>query len=370
MRKQEGTQQHQDMVEMGDGHGIVGSGGHIRRSNRSSASQYKRVGGAGGSLAGEGPRGNPVGPTSRFDSSLKLLTKKFIELMNSTDGKGLDLNAAVREMGVQKRRIYDITNVLEGIGMLVKSGQSDIRYGPDIGTSYHPRPVDGEGVPGGVQSHTGTAAVHDDSFDEGSLAYQIECLTAMSEKLRVQEERLQETMKELVSHDVNTMRLYVTDADVSFLPTVHAGDQILTILAPHGTSIEVNDGDDNNKVVHVSSEKDELEIYSISGRQAQAGDAPHELQPSLSPFMRNPDLIGWSGDDLPLMPPSSNGKEGGIHAAQFLLSEQSPPRLGVQASPERLFSNVVDDEMDGLVDLEKGDRIHHQVIDTRHSPRV
>ncbi|WPT12626.1 Transcription factor E2FB [Picochlorum sp. SENEW3] len=368
MKNQEGTQQHQDIVEMGNGNGIVGSGGHVRRSNRSSASQYKRVGGTGGSLAGEGPRGNPVGPTSRFDSSLKLLTKKFIELMNSTDGKGLDLNAAVREMGVQKRRIYDITNVLEGIGMLVKSGQSDIRYSSDIGASYHPSPVNGEGVPGGVQ-YRGTT-VHDDYIDEGSLEYQIECLTAMSQKLRVQEEGLQEAMKELVSHDVNTMRLYVTDADVSFLPTVHAGDQILTILAPHGTSIEVNDGDDNNKVVHVSSEKDELEIYSISGRQAQAGDASHELQPSLSPFMRNPDLIGWSGDDIPLMPPSSNGKEGGIHAAQFLLSEQSPPRTrpGVQASsPERLF---VDDEMDGLVDFEKGDRSQHQVIDTRHSPRV
>eukprot|EP00889_Picochlorum_renovo_P007212 jgi/Picre1/34242/NNA_001716.t1 len=304
-KNQEGTQQHQDMVEMGNGHGIVGSGGHVRRSNRSSASQYKRVGGTGGSLAGEGPRGNPMGVGPEWGGSRD---------------------------GVQKRRIYDITNVLEGIGMLVKSGQSDIRYSSDIGASYHPSPVDGEGVPGGVQ-YRGTT-VHDDYIDEGSLEYQIECLTAMSEKLRVQEEGLQEAMKELVSHDVNTMRLYVTDADV----------------------------------VHVSSEKDELEIYSISGRQAQAGDASHELQPSLSPFMRNPDLIGWSGDDIPLMPPSSNGKEGGIHAAQFLLSEQSPPHPGVQASsPERLF---VDDEMDGLVDFEKADRSQHQVIDTRHSPRV
>lgn len=348
-KNQEGTQQHQDTVEMGDATDAIGSEVQIRRSNRSSASQYKRTSGVGGSWAGEGARGNSVGPTSRFDSSLKLLTKKFIGLMNSTVGQGLDLNAAVREMGVQKRRIYDITNVLEGIGMLVKSGQSDIRYSGDIGVSYYPSAEEGEGD--GAESD-------DDGIDQESLLYQIECLTRMSKKLDVQEESLQGAMKELVSHDVNTMRLYVTDADVSFLPTVCAGDQILTILAPHGTSIEVNDGD-NNKVVHVSSEKDELEIYSIAGRQAVAGGAPQEMQPSLSPLMMDPDAIGWNESG---MHPSMNGKEGGIHAAQFLLSEQSPPHPGVQASPERLY---VDDQM---VEFDRGDRHHLQMIG--HPPRV
>lgn len=348
-KNQEGTQEQGDMVGMGD---IETSEVHIRRSNRSSASQYKRMGGGRGPVAGDGTlRGNPVGPTSRFDSSLKLLTKKFIELLNSTHGKGLDLNSAVRVMGVQKRRIYDITNVLEGIGMLVKSGQSDIRYSRDIGAAYHPSSEQEEAVP--------DSADHSDE-DEGLLAYQIECLTAMSDKLRLQEEKLQEMMKELVSHDVNTMRLYVTDADVSFLPMVNAGDQILTILAPHGTSIEVDDGNDN-KVVHVSSERDELEIYTISGRQA--GHSNFEQEVSLSPLMKNPDLIGWSADDM--LPAE---KEGGIHAAQFLLSEQSPPHPGMQASHDVLFGDHQTSGMDF------GD---HRMMSTntnnhnnRHSSRV
>ena len=43
-----------------------------------------------------------------------MLTKKFIQLIKSAPNLTIDLNEAVRELNVQKRRIYDITNVLEG----------------------------------------------------------------------------------------------------------------------------------------------------------------------------------------------------------------------------------------------------------------
>jgi hypothetical protein len=42
------------------------------------------------------------------------------------------LNDAVLELKVQKRRIYDITNVLEGIGLICKERKNNIRWnGPD-----------------------------------------------------------------------------------------------------------------------------------------------------------------------------------------------------------------------------------------------
>lgn len=40
----------------------------------------------------------------------------------------LDLNWAVSTLDVQKRRIYDITNVLEGIGLIGKEGKNHIRW--------------------------------------------------------------------------------------------------------------------------------------------------------------------------------------------------------------------------------------------------
>jgi E2F/DP family winged-helix DNA-binding domain len=46
---------------------------------------------------------------SRYDSSLGKLTKQFVEILRSTTDNSLDLNRAASELGVQKRRIYDIT---------------------------------------------------------------------------------------------------------------------------------------------------------------------------------------------------------------------------------------------------------------------
>jgi hypothetical protein len=46
---------------------------------------------------------------SRYDSSLGLLTKKFVSILRASPDNSLDLNRAASELGVQKRRIYDIT---------------------------------------------------------------------------------------------------------------------------------------------------------------------------------------------------------------------------------------------------------------------
>ena len=40
----------------------------------------------------------------------------------------MDLNEAVKSLNVQKRRIYDITNVLEGIGLIAKERKNNIRW--------------------------------------------------------------------------------------------------------------------------------------------------------------------------------------------------------------------------------------------------
>ena len=40
----------------------------------------------------------------------------------------LNLNEAAEMLGVQKRRLYDITNVLEGIQLIEKMGKNSIRW--------------------------------------------------------------------------------------------------------------------------------------------------------------------------------------------------------------------------------------------------
>ena len=63
------------------------------------------------SQATSGRAGTPssVSHPSRYDSSLGLLTKKFVQILKASPDNSLDLNRAASELGVQKRRIYDIT---------------------------------------------------------------------------------------------------------------------------------------------------------------------------------------------------------------------------------------------------------------------
>ena len=75
-----------------------------------------------GSSAKRTPEGN------RADTSLGILTKKFVDLLQESPDGVVDLNDASAKLAVQKRRIYDITNVLEGIGILEKKSKNNIQW--------------------------------------------------------------------------------------------------------------------------------------------------------------------------------------------------------------------------------------------------
>ncbi|NWX28441.1 E2F2 factor, partial [Notiomystis cincta] len=68
------------------------------------------------------------GEKTRYDTSLGLLTKKFIRLLNESPDGVVDLNHAAEVLEVQKRRIYDITNVLEGIQLIRKKSKNHIQW--------------------------------------------------------------------------------------------------------------------------------------------------------------------------------------------------------------------------------------------------
>ncbi|XP_060041366.1 transcription factor E2F4 isoform X2 [Erinaceus europaeus] len=71
----------------------------------------------------------PPGTPSRHEKSLGLLTTKFVSLLQEAKDGVLDLKLAADTLAVrQKRRIYDITNVLEGIGLIEKKSKNSIQW--------------------------------------------------------------------------------------------------------------------------------------------------------------------------------------------------------------------------------------------------
>ena len=48
--------------------------------------------------------------------------------MHDSPEKVVDLNSAAERLDVQKRRIYDITNVLEGVGLIEKRTKNNVQW--------------------------------------------------------------------------------------------------------------------------------------------------------------------------------------------------------------------------------------------------
>ena len=48
--------------------------------------------------------------------------------MKDSEGGVLDLNLAASVLSVQKRRIYDITNVLEGVKLIEKRSKNNVQW--------------------------------------------------------------------------------------------------------------------------------------------------------------------------------------------------------------------------------------------------
>ncbi|MCJ8728492.1 hypothetical protein PDJAM_G00005040 [Pangasius djambal] len=84
----------------------------------------------GGPLAVLKGNKTPKSPSekTRYDTSLGLLTKKFVQLLGQSSDGVVDLNQAAEALNVQKRRLYDITNVLEGVHLIKKKSKNNIQW--------------------------------------------------------------------------------------------------------------------------------------------------------------------------------------------------------------------------------------------------
>ncbi|KAK0603762.1 hypothetical protein LWI29_008394 [Acer saccharum] len=215
----------------------------------------------------------PTGPC-RYDSSLGLLTKKFINLIKHAEDGILDLNKAADTLEVQKRRIYDITNVLEGIGLIEKKLKNRIQWkGLDV-------------------SRPGEA-------DESASSLQAEV-----ESLKIEEHRLDEQIRERqeslrdLSEDENYQKwLFVTEEDIKSLPCFQ-NETLIAIKAPHGTTLEVPDPDEavdypqRRYRIVLRSTMGPIDVYLVSQfeekfEEIHGAEAPPNL-PSTSAIIENP----------------------------------------------------------------------------------
>uniref|UniRef100_A0A8C0AD74 E2F/DP family winged-helix DNA-binding domain-containing protein n=1 Tax=Bos mutus grunniens TaxID=30521 RepID=A0A8C0AD74_BOSMU len=157
----------------------------------------------------------PGAGSSWHKKSLGLLTAKFLSLLQEAKDGVLDLKAAADTLAVrQKRRIYDITNVLEGIDLIEKKSKNSIQWK-------------------GVGAGCNTKEVID------RLKYlkaEIEDLELKERELDQQKLWLQQSIKNVMDDSINNRFSYVTHEDIC---NCFNGDTLLAIQTPSGTQLEV-----------------------------------------------------------------------------------------------------------------------------------
>jgi hypothetical protein len=168
---------------------------------------------------------------------LGLLTKKFVHILRTSPGNTLDLNRAVNELGVQKRRIYDITNVLEGIGLLRKEGKNHV--------SWNENPTVDLSRDSAVRARTAAT-----SLQSGGES-QADNLKESLDDVRKEEERLDRFLESLSEQSAlfsaeglqkGHPQMYIRYSDITGLE-MYEDDTIIGIKAPIGTNLEVPDPD-------------------------------------------------------------------------------------------------------------------------------
>jgi len=154
----------------------------------------------------------------------------------------LDLNHVSNELGVSKRRIYDITNVLEGIGLIQKISKNNVQWS------------------GATSSHTRSDPHQDLTVTLANLQREeMELDQAISQK--------QHTLAQFTSDPHNTKLAYLTNDDIRNLGEMK--DQtIIAVKAPTGTKLEVPDPDEEigkrRYQIFLKSEQNPIDVYVVS----------------------------------------------------------------------------------------------------------
>lgn len=178
--------------------------------------------------------------TSRRDSSLGLLTQRFLDLLTTEGQKYVNLNSAANSLGVQKRRIYDITNVLEGIGLIEKTSKNTVRWRRQMKSDIE------------VLDSSAQQSKVDSVLSYDRLENAIENVT----------EVLSAQLNQLLSYANYECVLFITESSLSQTSRLQS-HTLLALRAPGGTKLEIPHLTDPYQL-WVSSSSGQVEVYAVA----------------------------------------------------------------------------------------------------------
>ncbi|KFP16760.1 Transcription factor E2F6, partial [Egretta garzetta] len=193
----------------------------------------------------------------RFDASLVYLTQKFMDLVKTAPDGVLDLNEVATTLGVRKRRVYDITNVLDGIHLIQKRSKNLIQW---VGSN--------------LDQVVGKAP------EQQNLKDELSDLSAMEEALDELIKDCAHQLFELTDDKENakypfnsciaSTHAYVTYQDIRSIQAFQE-QMVIAIKAPEETRLEIPIPKEDCIEVHVKSTKGPIDVYLCEVEQEKPG---------------------------------------------------------------------------------------------------
>ncbi|XP_014780551.1 transcription factor E2F5 [Octopus bimaculoides] len=256
---------------------------------------------------------------SRHEKSLGLLTTKFVSLLQEAKDGVLDLKVAADTLAVrQKRRIYDITNVLEGIGLIEKKSKNSIQW-KGAGPGCNSREISDRLV---------------------NLKKEIESLEEKEKQLDKHKSWVQQSIKNVIEEVSNSQLAYVSYEDIC---KVFPDCTLLSIQAPSGTKLRIPDQKGNYQI-YLKSNSGPIDVMLVNKDNEASAPEVDQLPPFKSP-VKSP--LSPANRMATRSSPRKAAQSHNPVQISPLVSESLPIFLGGSKS-----TFDVDDEFDDLISTE------------------
>ena len=167
---------------------------------------------------------------SKQENSLGQLTKNFLQYIKKKESAKININDLVNDLSVKKRRIYDITNVLQGIGFIDKNGKNEINWIK----GYKNNKGDSSSLPSNYISNY------------NNLKIELENLKKENQEIEDKLNKFKEEFNLLSMKQDFSKYGYITFDDISNL-SKNDGLDFIIVKAAKGTAINVIDDEESKR---------------------------------------------------------------------------------------------------------------------------
>lgn len=181
--------------------------------------------------------------SSRIENSLQSLTKRFFIYLEMTYPEYIDTNNLASFLCVSKRRVYDVLNILEGLGYLKKRSVNNLEW---IGGNFKGYLQDKENIEN--KNFTNDPEILELEKEEKELDKQIS--------------EYNFSVQNILQQELSIKNAFVNNKEILDIPTLN-DKLVFVVKAPPETFLENKDTKEEY-AIEMNVNNDKIDVFFIS----------------------------------------------------------------------------------------------------------